>query len=392
VRISRQTSGGRGEYEISEISPEGLSPRDLFGRRLVLDFGHGWLVDTGTVLTGQGGKRRIRLSNAEIHLHRQVAAASLMPHPVRAEKILGRGVPILKANRYAIEHIELGGVKRIGNDVAQLLIHEIILRNISHHAEQLGFGDRLRKIEHIWTSRKELPDSITALLAKHRTLVRSGQPIPAEAETLISAMQRILTENSSDFGIVYRSEDEDILPDLLRALDSARVPPEPPIAVADVDPDDTEIRRRTIKEWKRWANSRGAASARFRQAVRAAWNSTCAVCGMHLPATANSISGVDAAHILPWAEFDLDHASNGICLCRHHHWAFDEGLIVIREDRGRYYVDIPEEVAASIRQEKPQFSLESLLECAGQIPDGRLPRDARARPRPGFLKMLRQSY
>ena len=55
------------------------------------------------------------------------------------------------------------------------------------------------------------------------------------------------------------------------------------------------------------------------------------LCGLHLPRTSvNASAGVDAAHILPWADYDLDHVCNGICLCKHHHWAFDEGLLVFR--------------------------------------------------------------
>jgi hypothetical protein len=41
MRISRRSSGGRGEYEISESTPEGVTPTDLLEHRLILDFGGG---------------------------------------------------------------------------------------------------------------------------------------------------------------------------------------------------------------------------------------------------------------------------------------------------------------------------------------------------------------
>jgi hypothetical protein len=199
-----------------------------------------------------------------------------------------------------------------------------------------------------------------------------------------------VTESAADLGILYRSEGQDALPDLLASL--SEPPAAPPIAVADVDPDETEIRRRTVKEWKRWAASRGAASARFRQAVRQAWKSTCAVCGLHLPSTShNTSAGVDAAHILPWADYDLDHVCNGICLCKHHHWAFDEGLVLIRAENGVYRIEVPAEKSQAILAEDRNFGLASLSDFAGPIPEARLPRRREDRPKARYLELLREN-
>jgi putative restriction endonuclease len=41
---------------------------------------------------------------------------------------------------------------------------------------------------------------------------------------------------------------------------------------------------------------------------------------------------VEAAHILPFAEFHYDHPRNGIALCRNHHWGFDNGAFTIDDD------------------------------------------------------------
>lgn len=268
MRITRRTSGGRGEYEISEPAPNGLTPNDILLRRIVLDFGAGWTVDSGIQLTSQGGKRRLRLLDGGIQIQRQVAAALMMPHSVRADSALGRGMPILQANRYAIEHVEIAEVKLSGGDAVHLRIGEIILRNLSHHAEQLRFAERVANLEQVWQSRTELPEGLAGLIDQHRALTHSGQPIPEQAEMLVEQIQRAVTETAADLGILYRSEGQDALPDLLASLSAP--PAAPPLAVADVDPDETEIKRRTVKEWKRWAASRGAASARFRQAVRRA--------------------------------------------------------------------------------------------------------------------------
>lgn len=386
MRISRRTSGGRGEYEISEASPEGLAPTDLLQRRLVLDLGGGWRIDTGTNLTRQGGKRRIRLlDGTEIHLHLQVAAALLLPHPVRADEALGRGAPVPKTGQYAIEHIRLGRVRLAGADTAMLSVEELELRNRSYQAEELGFTNRVRNLERVWGQADNFPDEVANLLRTHRSLVTAGGPIPQAAERIVSDLQRVVSQTAPDFGIVYYDGNTDVLVPLLEAMSAA---PEPPIAVDAVDPDEVEIRRRAVKEWKRWANARGSASARFRHAVRTAYNYTCVVCGVHLPATRYNNPGVDAAHILPWAEYDLDQVSNGLCLCRHHHWAFDEGLVVLRFRDGVYYLEIPAEIAAGLRAEGGRFSLDELLRFVGRIPEDRLPRRPDQRPHPQFLETL----
>src|SRR5689334_6385341 len=103
MRISRRPSHGRGEYEVSENYNE-LTPRDLIDRVLILDMDGGWRIDSGTRVALQGGKARLRLlQNDYMQLHRQLAAALLMPHPVRSVNAMGSGKPILKSDRYAIE-------------------------------------------------------------------------------------------------------------------------------------------------------------------------------------------------------------------------------------------------------------------------------------------------
>lgn len=391
MRISRRTSGGRGEYEISEPAPSGLTPNEVLQRSIVLEMSGDWQFEAGVRISPQGSKRRLRMNaGTEIHLHRQLAAALMMPHSVRADSALGRGMPILQANRYAIEHVEISSAELSGTDGARLAIGEIILRNLSHHAEQLHFAERVANLEHVWQSRAELPEGLADLIDQHRALTHSGQPIPEQAERVVEQIQRAVTETAADLGILYRSEAQDALPDILASLSEPPAPP--PVAVAEVDPDETEIKRRTVKEWKRWAASRGAASARFRQAVRRAWNSTCAVCGLHLPSTAhNTSAGVDAAHILPWADYDLDHVCNGICLCKHHHWAFDEGLILIRLAGGAYSVEVPADMAQAILAENGAFGIASLSDFAGPIPEARLPALSSERPSGQYLEMLAEN-
>jgi len=280
MRISRRTSGGRGEYEISERSREGLTPTDLLDRRLELDFGDGWVVQTGTFLTGQGGKRRIRLlRGTEIHLHRQVAAALLLPRPVRADETLGRGAPVVKTGQYAVESILLVAV-RLADGSARLAVDELELRNRTYLAEELRFRERVASLRRLWEHAGEFPDHVSRILKEHRDLVSGAGPIPERAEGAVAELQRVVSYTAPDFGIVYYDGTTDVLKPLLESLQPS---PEPTVEVDAVDPEEIEIRKRTVKEWKRWANARGSASARFRQDVRRAYNSTCVVCGLRLP-------------------------------------------------------------------------------------------------------------
>ncbi len=390
MRITRRTSGGRGEYEISESTSAGITPTDLLGRRLMLDFGAGWLIDTGTTLTAQGGKRRLRLiKGTQVHLHRQIAASLLLPHPVRADEPLGRGAPVAKQDQYAVENVELSKAELVDGVTAVLEVREIYLRNRSYEADELGVANRIGDLRLMWQQSRGFPEAVADLLDRHKVLVTGGTPISKEAEQIIFELQKVVSQMSSDLGIVYYDGTTDVLRPLVEAERTATVPPEPPVAVEEVDPEEVEIRRRTLKQWKRWSNARGSASARFRQAVRKAYNSTCVVCGLHLPATRfNPVPGVDAAHILPWAEYDLDDVSNGLCLCRLHHWAFDENLIALTFEEGRYVVGVPEETQSGIRSEVELFSLDELLQHVGPIPEARLPVQRSHRPRRQFLEEL----
>jgi putative restriction endonuclease len=391
MRISRRTSGGRGEYEISEETTGGLRPADLVGLRLQLDFGDGWLVDTATILVMQGGKpriRRVQRSPRYIQLARQLTAALMMPHPARQDEALGAGLPIMRTGRYAVEHVMLGDVQ-IARPIARLIVDEVLLRNNSNFAENLGFADRVARVRRLWANAEQLPTNIRQLTNAQQAAVRVPGPIVRDAEEIVSNLQAQVTASAEDLGLSYRSIDEDVLEHLEQALALSAQPPSPPVAVAQVDPEETIVRRRVLKQWKRWANSRGAVSAVFRQQVRAAYNSTCIVCGVYLPATSvNSVPGVDAAHILPWAQFDLDVVANGLCLCKLHHWAFDEGLIVIREENGEYFVEVPPDVSAAIGAENPAFSLQQFEQYVGRVPEARLPPNRQVRPSPQFLAQL----
>jgi hypothetical protein len=310
---------------------------------------------------------------------------------VRADEPLGRGAPVAKTDQYAIEQVELQTVELLLDGTALLTVGEVYLRNRTYAAEELHFTSRMAEIRELWTRSAEFPDNVANLISEHRVALLSAGPIPRRVEAIANELQRTVSKTGLDFGILYYDGNTDVLRPLIDSLRAAPAPPEPPIQVEAVAPEDIEIRRRIVKEWKRWANSRGSASAKFRQQVRSAYHSTCLVCGLHLPSTSfNSTPGVDAAHILPWSQYDLDHVSNGLCLCKLHHWAFDEGLLQIRLDNDDYVLAVPEDVRLGIATETPDFPIQELLKYCGPIPTARLPQRRDHRPRGQFLAALNE--
>jgi hypothetical protein len=99
MRISRRTSGGRGEYEISGATESGITAATLSNHRLSISLGS-VTFDSGSVLTNQGGKRRLRRTIfGAMQVARQLATALLLPVPVRADLALGAGLPVIQAQR-----------------------------------------------------------------------------------------------------------------------------------------------------------------------------------------------------------------------------------------------------------------------------------------------------
>lgn len=81
-----------------------------------------------------------------------------------------------------------------------------------------------------------------------------------------------------------------------------------------------------VTEYQRKIRSRA-----FREAVREAYDNSCAFCGSQRRTIAGTPE-VEAAHIYPKSEDGVDDVRNGIALCKLHHWAFDRGWAAITDD------------------------------------------------------------
>jgi putative restriction endonuclease len=70
-----------------------------------------------------------------------------------------------------------------------------------------------------------------------------------------------------------------------------------------------------------------ARSSAFRRKILQIYRGKCTACGIELQLPEPAISLVEAAHIVPFCDSHDDHPSNGLALCKNHHWAMDSKLI-----------------------------------------------------------------
>lgn len=118
----------------------------------------------------------------------------------------------------------------------------------------------------------------------------------------------------------------------------------------------------------------------FRRIVTSVYEHRCAFCGLQvLNALGQTI--VDAAHIMPFSQFYDDRISNGLSLCKNHHWAFDRFWFSLNDDCTIVVDEKLREVSphATPMQE---FQGRPLL----------LPANAQFHPRPDAIAWHRQTF
>ncbi len=70
----------------------------------------------------------------------------------------------------------------------------------------------------------------------------------------------------------------------------------------------------------------------FRRMVLDVYDFQCVACGLRIKLPDADLTFVDGAHIMPFSESRNDHPTNGLALCKNHHWAMDRFLIVPTPD------------------------------------------------------------
>lgn len=232
MRITKRSSGGRGEYEISQDS-WGITPRDLLNHTIVLDLGAGIEIATGVQLLLRHGKRRLRideLAGGEMQLHRQLAAALMLPYPARDERTWAAGAPVMQSGLYGIGSIEFSSVTLLDNGIACVAVASVAAVNRGGEDYVQG-PERMAEIQRVWKRQSDFPPHVAGLIGEHERLVRAGDPLGPRAENVVSSLQEAAVAYCQVQGLGHFSLSHDVLPVLLCLL-QAGSPGEQPSTLA----------------------------------------------------------------------------------------------------------------------------------------------------------------
>ena len=376
MRIDWRPSGGRGEYELAGQAA-GHSAADLLEWTLHLDLGALGIRQTELLVSAQGGKPRLRTAGNVHHIQRQLASALLLPRSRRSAENLATGQPIAVDQRYLISSISLQDVTlNAGVEAIEARAEAITVAN-ENQTESINVAERSKLVEYLHNHCDEFPDTISDLLASHRDALKASRSISPGLEVIQVRLLKAL-ELEPFVPYVVRTDPVPALVSHIRGTPLVVPPPN------EASPDEPELRLSATRVM-RLALQRSTSANHFRIEVMKAYDSTCAFCGLRLPSIKGEVvAGCQAAHILPYAQYDLDQVSNGMCLCPTHHWAFDQHLLVVEMDSGQYEVRVSDRAVRLL----PPDTVTTLRQDTGLIPSSRLPKPIADRPDPEFFRRL----
>lgn len=379
MRIALRTSGGRGEYEIAGTHGNvGLG--DVLDSIIYLQLFPGKLIQTNNVIRRVQGKTRIRLltPRKDMHIYLILADILLMPKPKREISITPIGKLQLTENNYSVTSIQFDIVSTEGGNLV-IQPSDLILANSDYDLARIDILERMRILLDVWASVETRSDMLSQLIARHRDSILRGD---------ITGLQQITKEIRSHFDI------EDPLREILRTFSlldqytywlgihrndvEASIIEENPMPIA-------EASKLRIRQWRLQA-IRGTEGRRFSQNIKDVYGNRCLITGYFLPKSKVCLSsGVDSAHILPWADHGINEVTNGICLSKLCHWAFDNGIIKIAYSNisKRYVVSIPDSVSKA--EHEGLIDLSPFKSLVGPIPISRLPANKQHWPSPIYL-------
>jgi hypothetical protein len=385
MRIVLRTSGGRGEYEVAG-SHGSVSVSDVIDHQILLQIFPNKKIITNNWIRRSQGKPRIRLGNTkkDQHIYLTISDILLMPKPKREVSKTPDGKIQLTENNYAISSIQFDIVSKINNSII-IQPTDLILTNSSEDLARIDILERLRIILNIWQKASQGFSQLSSAIRTHRDSVLSGNVDGINSSTL--QIRKML-----DF--------DDPLKEILREfslLDQYTYwmgIHRNDVESAIVEEDSTDLQeaaRKRIMQWRLQA-SRGSKGAKFSREVKAAYDNRCLFSGYYLPKSALcSNPGVDSAHILPWAEYDIDSINNGLCLNKLCHWAFDNGILLLKFNKTKSEYKLFISSAALQAEKNGLISLEGFRPLEGKIPAHRLPKDKRFWPSPHFLEEYNNS-
>lgn len=346
-----------------------------------MEWPDGIVRDTGLELEpGDSGKPRLRSNlSPRVQIGRILSSMLMLPDPTRSFKDTPASWPIIAKKQYAVTQVGFSPESDFAEMAERVTFAPswIQVANQANH-EPIGVEARWRRIFAVYDRVLELPTAgLQSSVTKHRDYIATGSTVKFALTTIVTGICRELAA----FGSVYAAG-TDPLP-ALESILSIAPPSAPSLPPPDkLGEDEPEISARSAHEW-RLSKVRGASGRKFSEAVRAAYNYRCAFCGGVFGGLEGIRSGIDAAHILAWSKHDLDVVSNGIALCKLHHWAFDAGIMVPVKKESDYFVRFT--VLAELLDE---ISLARLGADGTQIPAEWLPADTTMRPSTTYLGRL----
>lgn len=389
MRIALRTGGGRGEYEVAG-SHESIRVHDVFDRQIVLELLPGFRFPTNNFVRYTQGKPRIRLLNphGDFHVYLILAAILLLPKPKREIGATPGGKLQIYKDNFSVMSIPFDVVE-LSNTEIVVSPTQMVLSNSTFDSVRLDVVERLRIVMACWDAASKQSSTLAGAVVQHKNAFNSH-----DFKVVIAAAASIRLANiEPDDPLLHITKDLN-LPNLdeLMWLGVHATDMEEAMALGEENLVELkEAARNRIKVWQQVA-LRGVAGTKFSTDVRQAYNHACLFTGMRLPKTpASGSSGVDAAHILPWAEYGLNTISNGICLNKLCHWAFDAGILQLSYNTPKSSYDIALSSAALAAESASLLKLDGLKEIQGVVSTSLLPKDSSNWPNPSFLKVYNEA-
>lgn len=385
MRIALRTSGGRGEYEVAG-SHETIRVHDVYDRQIVLELLPAFKFPTSNFVRHTQGKPRIRLLDpySDSHVYLILAAILLLPKPKREIGATPGGKLQIYKDNFSVMSIPFDVVELTTTEIVLSPTH-MVLSNSTLDSVRLDVIERLRIVMACWEAASKQDTALAKALVKHQNAFNSH-----DVKAIISASESIrLATIEPDDPLRHITKDLN-LPNLdeLMWLGIHATETDEAMALGEENLEELkEAARNRIKVWRQVA-LRGAAGSKFSFEVREAYNHTCLFTGMRLPKTQmTGSSGVDAAHILPWAEYGLNTISNGLCLSKLCHWAFDAGILRLSFDTRQSKYCVALSPAALAAESDGLLQLDGLKDLQGVVSNSLLPKDSANWPNPSFLKV-----
>lgn len=367
-------------------SHEVIRVHDVFDREIVIELLPGFRFPTNNFVRHTQGKPRIRLldPHSDYHVYLVLAAILLLPKPKREIGATPGGKLQIYKDNFSVMSIPFDVVE-LSNTEIVVSPTQMVLSNSTFDSVRLDVIERLRIVMTCWDAASKQSSALASAVVQHRDALNSHN-----VKAVIGAAESIRLANiEPDDPLRHITKDLN-LPNLdeLMWLGVHSTETEEAMALGEENLEELkEAARNRIKVWQQ-VTLRGAAGAKFSTEVRQAYNHTCLFTGMRLPKTpATGSSGVDAAHILPWAEYNLNAISNGLCLSKLCHWAFDAGILQLSYDAPTSRYGIALSAAAVAAESAGLLKLNGLKDIQGVVSTSLLPKDSSNWPNPSFLKV-----